>query len=145
MNTYLSCKWICKKCDAKADDWMDYSDAMKEGRRHYQKVHKIKRNPYVQMLLLPPIYRDENTLVRLYWGQNMTCQEIADVFKVNRITIVRWMKRFEIPIRTESDCAKLSMRKFAMEQKLKRWSGVEDALNYQRKKNLLKLACGEEL
>lgn len=147
LNTSLLVKWHCriKGCSAKSEDWQSLEDARREARVHHREKHNTDMTPYYDILLLPPIYRDINVLTRMYWGEEMNCREIADVFKVTPTCIEQWMRKHKIPLRLESERGKLAMTKFAQEQKLKRWSGIEDKYNYQRKKNVLKLACGEEV
>jgi GTP cyclohydrolase I len=53
-------------------------------------------------------YKDADTLERMYWEEKMTMSEIGDEFGVTGETIRRWMEKFEIPRRSQTDYAKLA-------------------------------------
>jgi len=140
LNTSILVKWKCRFCDAKAEEWMTIKDARHEARQHHLTIHKRDCSAYYYILLMPPIYRDRNVLTRMYWGEELSTEEIANVFKVSSTTILEYMKKFDIPLRDEHERGKLAMQKVAQEQKLKRWTGQEDSYNSQRKKAILNIS-----
>lgn len=48
-------------------------------------------------------YRDKDVLERLYWQEGLNQKEIADIFSVNKATIWRWMDKFDMDTRDNTE------------------------------------------
>jgi len=79
----------------------------------------------------------------MYWTEDMTLQEIADLVEVNESTILSWMRKFGIERRRKSwrglpkpldvrvclsEDQKIALRRFAREQKRTQSAILRDAL-----------------
>jgi len=66
-------------------------------RKH--KAHKFKFN------------FTERELRKLYWGQKLSLLEIGKIKKCHDVTVLNWMKKFNIPLRTLSEALRNSWKK----------------------------------
>ena len=59
------------------------------------------------MTLAEKFYKNRNWLENRYVKNLMTTREIGNLFNVSKTTIIRWMKRFNIPRRSNSESRKI--------------------------------------
>ena len=48
-------------------------------------------------------YRNSQTLENLYWNQGMSTHDIGKTFDVDHVTILKYMKKHEIPRRNRKE------------------------------------------
>ena len=51
------------------------------------------------------IYKDKNWLINKYWKNKLDQNQIASLGNCHSITILRWMQKLNIPVRTKSEAA----------------------------------------
>jgi hypothetical protein len=54
----------------------------------------------------PEDFKDRGTLYELYWGERLTCAEIADEYDVTPLTVSKWLRRHDIETRPAHDPGK---------------------------------------
>jgi len=59
------------------------------------------------MTLAEKLYKNRNWLENKYVKELMTTREIGDLFNISKTTIIRWMKRFDIPRRSNAESRNL--------------------------------------
>lgn len=89
---------------------------------------------------------NRDTLFNLYIEQGMSSTDIAKHFNCSNRTILNWLHRYEIPVRSDSDSVRLNRSKWSKEKELQRsityhntWANKsqeeKDLINQKRENN----------